>query len=305
MLRAEMSVQKPLSHLLTARSRAQARRRLAAYFTEGCPSVPVDGDDGRRVLLATRLAMNYGFAYRMATYAALRDLARSAFGATASAGGRLAAQLDLRGGGRRRPRVRAPAQRLPGLPGGADGIAPRRSPRPDNRCCCPAPTVPRRTCAYRAAGAHRSLYTACHGTGSIISAFERSGRSGTDPLGRVTARHRYDGSAPVDVPHLDDRGVDEALGHPYQPRPGAAGRPHEALRRADMITPAADTAWSALLPTGTVWLPADGQGRARSARPSAASFAATAAPWTVLRNPQPGSPAASGYISRYRHAAGR
>jgi len=56
-----------------------------------------------------------------------------------------------------------------------------------------------------------------------------------------------------------------------------------------MITPAADTAWSALLPTGTVWLPADGQGRARSARPSAASFAATAAPWTVLRNPQPGS----------------
>src|ERR1035441_5673408 len=66
MLRAEMSVQKPLSHLLAPRS--GLRQRLAAYFTEGCPAVPVDGDDGRRVLLATRLAMNYGFAYRMATY---------------------------------------------------------------------------------------------------------------------------------------------------------------------------------------------------------------------------------------------
>jgi RNA-splicing ligase RtcB len=81
MLRAEMSVQRPLSHLLPPRS--GLRRRLAAYFTEGCPAVPVDGDDGRRVLLATRLAMNYGFAYRMATYAELRRMAHSAFGTTA------------------------------------------------------------------------------------------------------------------------------------------------------------------------------------------------------------------------------
>ena len=82
LLRAEMSVQKPLSHLVTARSRAQLTRRLSAYFTRGCPSVPVDGDDGRRVLLATRLSMNYGFAYRMTTYATLRAIARSALGAT-------------------------------------------------------------------------------------------------------------------------------------------------------------------------------------------------------------------------------
>jgi hypothetical protein len=60
--------------------------------------------------------------------------------------------------------------------------------------------------------AHRSLYTACHGSGSIISAFERSGRSGPDPLGRTTARYRYDGAAPAEVAHLDDHGVDEALG---------------------------------------------------------------------------------------------
>jgi len=62
-----------------------------------------------------------------------------------------------------------------------------------------------------AASAHRSLYTACHGTGSIIFRFERAGRSGPGPLGRATTRHRYDGTAPADVPHLDDRGVDAAL----------------------------------------------------------------------------------------------
>ncbi|HSS10637.1 MAG TPA: RtcB family protein [Acidimicrobiales bacterium] len=82
MLRTEMALQKPLTHLATARSRAQLRSRLTAYFTAGCPSVPVDGDDGRRVLLATRLAMNYGFAYRLATYSALQTFARSTFGAS-------------------------------------------------------------------------------------------------------------------------------------------------------------------------------------------------------------------------------
>jgi RNA-splicing ligase RtcB len=61
-------------------------------------------------------------------------------------------------------------------------------------------------------GAHRSLFTACHGTGSIISAFERSGRSGPDPKGRTTARFGYDSSAAAEVPQLDDQGVNEALG---------------------------------------------------------------------------------------------
>src|ERR1022692_4550488 len=63
-----------------------------------------------------------------------------------------------------------------------------------------------------ATGAYRSLYSACHGSGSIISAFERSGRSGPDPQRRTTAKYRYDGTAPAEVPHLDDNGVNEALG---------------------------------------------------------------------------------------------
>jgi hypothetical protein len=60
--------------------------------------------------------------------------------------------------------------------------------------------------------AHRSLYTACHGTGSIISAFVRDGRSGADPYGRHTLRFGYSDAAPQEVAHYDDRGVDEAVG---------------------------------------------------------------------------------------------
>jgi hypothetical protein len=211
MLRAEMSVQKPLSHLLTARSPAQVASRLAAYFAADCPSIPMDGDDGRRALLATRLSMNYGFAYRMATYAALRAMARSALGATT----RLVVdsphnsvyEEEVRGAPafvHRHNSCRAyPAKLMAGHPAFAETGQPLLLPgtnRTSSYLCVPA------------AGAHRSLYSACHGSGSIISAFERSGRSGPDPHGRTTARYRYDGAAPAEVPHLDDLGVHEALG---------------------------------------------------------------------------------------------
>ena len=231
MLRTEMSVQKPLSHLLTARTVAQARRRLAAYFTEGCPPVPVDGDDGQRALLATRLAMNYGFAYRMATYAALRGIARSAFGAAT----RLVVDsphnsiYEEEVGGKpafvhRHNACRAyPAALMTGHPAFSGTGQPLLLPgtnRTSSYLCVPGE------------GAHRSLYTACHGTGSIISAFERSGRSGPDPLRRTTTRYGYGGSAAAEVPHLDDRGVDEALailtGH-HLVRPVARMRPFAVL----------------------------------------------------------------------------
>src|SRR6266567_4164482 len=209
MLRAEMSVQKPLTHLLTPRS--GLKQRLAAYFSEGWPAVPVDGDDGRRALLATRLAMNYGFAYRMATYAELRRMASSAFGASASlvVDSPHNSIYEEEVGGthafvHRHNACRAhPASMMQDHPVFAQTGQPLLLPgtnRTSSYLCVPEDT------------AHRSLYTACHGTGSIISAFERSGRSGPDPLGRKTARYRYDGSAPAEVPHLDDRGVDEALG---------------------------------------------------------------------------------------------
>ena len=211
MLRTEMAVQKPLSHLLTARSPAQARRRLAAYFTAGCPAVPCDGDDGRRALLATRLAMNYGFAYRMATYAALQRLARESLGAVTQlvVDSPHNSIYEEEVGGRpafvhRHNACRAyPAELMAGHPAFAATGQPLLLPgtnRTSSYLCVPA------------AGAQRSLYTACHGTGSIISAFERSGRSGPDPYRRTTARFSYGGAAATEVPQLDDRGVNEALG---------------------------------------------------------------------------------------------
>jgi RNA-splicing ligase RtcB len=211
MLRAEMSVQKPLSHLVTARSRAQIADRFSVYFAEGCPSIPITGEDGRRALLATRLSMNYGFAYRMATYAALRAFARSSLGATT----RLVVdsphnsvyEEEVHGEPafvHRHNACRAyPAELMAGHPAFAETGQPLLLPgtnRTSSYLCVPAQ------------GARRSLYSACHGSGSIISAFERSGRSGPDPRGRVTSRYRYDAASPTEVPHLDDRGVDEALG---------------------------------------------------------------------------------------------
>ncbi|HXC80336.1 MAG TPA: RtcB family protein [Trebonia sp.] len=209
MLRAQMSVQKPLSHLVTLRPGIE--RRLAAYFTRGCPAIPVDTDDGRRALLATRLAMNYGFAYRMATYAALREIARSAFGGTArlvvdSPHNSIYEELvgEQRAFVHRHNACRAyPAAMMADHPAFAATGQPLLLPgtnRTSSYLCVPADS------------AHRSLYTACHGSGSIVSAFERSGRSGPDPLDRTTARYGYDGSAPAHVPHCDDQGVNEALG---------------------------------------------------------------------------------------------
>lgn len=210
-LRAVMALQKPLSHIATARSREQLRRRLAAYFTAGCPSVPVDGDDGRRVLLAQRLAMNYGFAYRVATYAALREFTRTAFGARS----RLVVdsphnsiyeeEVDgERAFVHRHNACRAyPAALMAEHPAFAETGQPLLLPgtnRTSSYLCVPAPQ------------AHRSLYSACHGSGSIISAFERDGRSTLDPLGRSTLRFGYGDGAPIEAPHLDDRGVNEALG---------------------------------------------------------------------------------------------
>jgi tRNA-splicing ligase RtcB (3'-phosphate/5'-hydroxy nucleic acid ligase) len=57
----------------------------------------------------------------------------------------------------------------------------------------------------------RSLHSACHGAGSMIEALSRRGMSGPDAWGRRTLRFGYSSDRSVEVPHLDDRGVDQAL----------------------------------------------------------------------------------------------
>ena len=206
-----MAVGRPLAHLATARSLPQLRQRLALYFTSGCPTIPVEGTEGERVLLANAAAMNYGFAFRTATYGTLSALAREVFGAR-----------DVR------LVVNSPHNSIyEEQIGGQRAIVHRH-----NSCrAYPAPMMPpdtafgtvgqallvpgtHRTSSYlcvAANGAERSLYSACHGAGTLINQFATSGRSGLDARHRTTLRFRYDQGEPTAVPQLDDRGVDEAL----------------------------------------------------------------------------------------------
>jgi len=210
-LQAQMSVQKPLFHLASARSIEELSRRWSLYFTKASPSIPLDGAEGRRVMLANAAAMNYGFAFRLATYSSLREMARRAFGPHAS---RLIvdsphnSMYEEQVGGRpavvhRHNSCRAyPASRLVGHPAFAETGQPLLLPGTN------------RTSSYvcvAAEGAAKSLFSACHGSGMIIEHFERRGRSGAAPRRRITQRFRYSDAAPIEVPQLDDRGVDEAL----------------------------------------------------------------------------------------------
>ena len=72
-----------------------------------------------------------------------------------------------------------------------------------------------RTSSYlcvAAEGAAHSLFSASHGAGANIKQFAATGISQADPLGRTTLRFDYKSREGVKVVHLDDRGVDEAVG---------------------------------------------------------------------------------------------
>ena len=210
-LAAQMVLARPLAHLATARSRAQLVQRLELYFRDGCPTIPLDGAEGSRVMLANAAAMNYGFAFRAATYGHLAGLARTVFGAR-----------DVR------LVVDSPHNSI--YPEQVDGqtalVHRHNSCRAFTADRMPAGTafaqvgqavlVPgtHRTSSFlcvAGAGAHRSLYSACHGAGTIIDAFAQAGISGAGEPGQATLRFRYDGTDPETVAHLDDRGVGEAL----------------------------------------------------------------------------------------------
>jgi RNA-splicing ligase RtcB len=210
-LRLEMAVAKPLFHFGSARSVDELRRRFALYFRDAAPGVPVDSDEGRRLLLANAAAMNYGFAFRVATYGGLTDIARQTFGLRSASlvvdsphNSIYEESVDGRNAiVHRHNSCRAyPADRFPA--GTAFG---------DVGQAVLVPGLARTSSYLGVAGADsdRSLHSACHGAGTVIEQFERDGRSGPDPLGRTTLRFRYDDGAPQRVPHSDDRGVDAAM----------------------------------------------------------------------------------------------
>jgi tRNA-splicing ligase RtcB len=210
-LAVSMALARPLAHIATARSRVQLVQRLDLYFRDGCPTIPLDGPEGSRVMLANAAAMNYGFAFRAATYGHLATLAREVFGAR-----------DVR------LVVDSPHNSIyPEQVNGQTALVHRHnSCRAFTADRMPAGTafgqvgqavlVPgtHRTSSYLCvpgAGAHRSLYSACHGAGTIVDAFAKAGLSVPAEPNRQTLLFGYDGTDPQPVQHLDDRGVDEAL----------------------------------------------------------------------------------------------
>ena len=149
-IRAAMSVVKPLYHGMSARSLSQLRQRYRLYFAGGCPPVPLDSDEGRRLMLANAAAMNYGFAFRVAIYAGLRQIATEVFGGPPG---------QLVGTPRTTPSTRRrSAAGPPSCTGTTHAALTRRnscrrgppSPRPARRCWSRAPTGRRRTCASQA-----------------------------------------------------------------------------------------------------------------------------------------------------------
>ncbi|MGN6132601.1 MAG: RtcB family protein [Nocardioidaceae bacterium] len=203
---------KPWFHLKSARSLAQLRERLSLYFTDGCTPLPLDSPEGRRLMLVNAAAMNYGFAFRVSTYASLRRLAAEAFG---GATGRLV--------------VDSPHNSIYEEPvGGGTAVVHRHNAcRAWTADMMPAGTTfaatgqavllpgTHRTSSYLAVAgtsARASLHSACHGAGTVVSDLARRGLSGPDPERRVTRRYRYDDAAPELAPHLDDNGVNAALG---------------------------------------------------------------------------------------------
>jgi tRNA-splicing ligase RtcB len=211
-LRMAMAVQKPLYHLATARSYRQLRDRLALYFAAGCPPVSRSSAEGQRLMLANAAAMNYGFAFRTATYAALKKLAADVFGGSP---GRLV--------------VDSPHNSIYEEPVGDRVAVVHRH----NSCraypaerCAPGTTFATtgqavllpgtsRTSSYLAVAgpaAADSLYSACHGAGTLVSDFAANGLSAGHPDGHTTLRFGYGDAAPVRTRHFDDNGVNAALG---------------------------------------------------------------------------------------------
>jgi len=61
------------------------------------------------------------------------------------------------------------------------------------------------------AQAQDSLYSACHGAGTLVADFAERGLSWSHPAGHETLHFRYSDAAPSRVGHLDDNGVNAAL----------------------------------------------------------------------------------------------
>lgn len=210
-VRVQMAVQKPLYHLGRSRSLDELRERARLYFARECPPIERDSLEGERLMLANAMAMNYGFAFRLCAYAAMREIIERSWG---PAGARLIIdsphntiyeeQVDGETAlVHRHNSCRVyPASVMNGHPVygriGRPLLLPGTN-RTSSYVCIPGDQ------------AESSLNSTCHGAGSTIKEMVKHGRSGPDPRGRRTLRFNYSGTEPLSVRQLDDRGIDEAL----------------------------------------------------------------------------------------------
>ncbi len=210
-VRLQMAVQKPLHHLATASSWTELNLRRRLYFSSDYPPVERHGVEGQRLLLANTMAMNYGFAFRVAAFAWLTALARECLGASAPGlvvdsphNSIYEEEVDGRSALVHRhnaARVYTAAD-LPDHPVFGKIGQPLLLPgtnRTSSYVCIPGEQ------------ADQSLRSVCHGAGSTIKSFVERGLSGPDPRGRSTLRFGYGDENPTRVEQLDDRGVDAAL----------------------------------------------------------------------------------------------
>jgi len=161
-------------------------------------------------MVSNAVAMNYGFAFRLKTYSVLRQLAADHFGTSShmvvDSPHNSIYEEDVDGEVaivHRHNTSRAyPASRMAGHPIFSETGQPVLVPGTN------------RTCSYLcvgSSGSKQSLYSACHGTGSIIDDFAARGLSTEDPQGHTTLRFHYNQPDPKVVKHLDNRGVDEGV----------------------------------------------------------------------------------------------
>jgi RNA-splicing ligase RtcB len=210
-VRMQMAVQKPLFHLAGSRSWQELKLRRRLYFSRDYPPVDRHGREGERLLLANAMAMNYGFAFRVAAYSWLSRLAHECLGSPQP---RLVVdsphnsiyeeEVDGRSALVHRhnaARVYTAAE-LPDHPVFGKIGQPLLLPgtnRTSSYVCIPGER------------AEESLRSVCHGAGSTIKSLVGRGLSGPDPEGRITHRFGYAQEHPTEVEQLDDRGVDAAL----------------------------------------------------------------------------------------------
>ena len=210
-VRMQMAVQKPLYHMATARSLEELALRRRLYFSREYPPVERDSVEGGRLRLSNIMAMNYGFAFRLAVFSSLTELLRRSMGAQASrlvvdSPHNTAYEEDIDGKSaivHRHNAARAfPASRMADHP--LFGVIGQPLLLPGTS----------RTSSYLCVageGAVDSVYSVSHGAGSSVKHFEKSGLSRLDPEGRRTLRFSYKSRQPEEVEQLDDRGVNDAL----------------------------------------------------------------------------------------------